>query len=260
VEVIIVDTPAAIGTIVADWVEELLNLTDAPTVGLATGSSPLSVYAELVRRHREGRISFDATTMFLLDEYVGLSPEHPRSNSAFIRSAFTDHIDVRPSAVHFPAGDAGDPGAAGREYERRVAAAGGIDIQLLGVGRNGHIGFNEPGSSLVSRTRLKTLTEETRTDNARFFDSPHEVPRHVLTQGVGTILEARHVVLVAAGVAKADAIAGAVEGPVTAICPASALQLHPRATVVVDEQAAANLSNADYYRAAYRHSLGCPDI
>ena len=255
-EIIIVDTPAAIGTIVADAVEDLLNSTDTPTVGLATGSSPLPVYTELVRRHRAGRISFRGTTMFLLDEYVGLPPEHPQSNSSFIRSAFIDHIDVRRTAMHVPAGEANDLSAAGREFEQRIAAAGGIDFQLLGVGRNGHIGFNEPVSSLGSRTRVKTLSDETRADNARFFDSSNEVPRHVLTQGIGTILEARHLVLVAAGAAKADAIARAVEGPVTAMCPASALQLHPRATVVVDEHAAANLRHTDYYRAAYCHNIG----
>ena len=255
-EIIIVDTPAAIGTIVADAVEDILNSTDNPTVGLATGSSPLPVYTELVRRHRARRISFGGTTMFLLDEYVGLPPEHPQSNSAFIRGAFIDHIDVALAAVHAPAAEADDLGAAAREFEQRIAAAGGIDIQILGVGRNGHIGFNEPVSSFGSRTRLKTLTDETRADNARFFDRAEEVPRHVLTQGVGTILESRHLVLLAAGAAKADAIARAVEGPVTALCPASALQLHPRATVVVDERAAAKLRYADYYRAAYRHDPG----
>ena len=259
-EIVIVDTPVAIGRIVADAVADLVGSTDAPTAGLATGSSPLPVYAELIRRHRADRISFSGMTMFLLDEYVGLPLGHPQSNSVVIRGAFTDHIDVRRAAVHGPAGDADDLEAACREYEQRIAAAGGIDLQLLGVGRNGHIGFNEPVSSLGSRTRLKTLTDETRADNARFFDSLNEVPRHVLTQGIGTLLEARHLVLVAAGAAKADAIARAVEGPVTAMCPASALQLHSRATVVVDEPAAANLRHADYYRAAYRQKPGRPRI
>lgn len=254
-EVIIVDTPANIGTIVADTVSDLFDSTDAPTLGLATGSSPLPVYAELIRRHRAGTVSFKGATMFLLDEYVGLPAEHPQSNRSFIRREFVDHIDVRPAAVHYPAGAVDDP-AAGRRYEERIAAAGGIDLQLLGVGRNGHIGFNEPTSSLGSRTRRTTLTAATRADNARFFDSPEEVPRHVLTQGIGTILEARRLVLVAAGGVKADAVAAAVEGPLTAMCPASALQLHPHATVVVDRRAAANLCCADYYRSVYRQGLG----
>ncbi|TPX05282.1 glucosamine-6-phosphate deaminase, partial [Schumannella luteola] len=156
-----------------------------------------------------------------------------------------------PTLVHVPGDDGGEIATAGQRYEAAIAAAGGVDIQVLGIGRTGHIGFNEPGSSFASRTRVKTLTEATRLDNARFFDSIDDVPRHCLTQGLGTILDARALVLLAFGEAKADAIAGAVEGPVSASLPGSAIQLHPEVTVLVDEAAASKLRFADYYRYAW---------
>jgi glucosamine-6-phosphate deaminase len=157
--------------------------------------------------------------------------------------------------VRVPGDDGLPTEGAGERYERDIEAAGGVDLQVLGIGRTGHIGFNEPGSSLVSRTRVKTLTEETRADNARFFDSPDEVPRHCLTQGLGTILKARHLVLLAFGSAKAEAIAGAVEGPVSASLPGSAIQLHPLVTVIVDEEAGAKLVHRDYYRFSWENRL-----
>jgi glucosamine-6-phosphate deaminase len=248
VEVVISSTPERV---VADAIEALLERKADAVLGLATGSSPLPVYDELARRHGEGRLSFAATTAFLLDEYVGLPPDHEQSYRAVIEREFTARVDFDRHRVHGPDGQAADLPAACAGYEAAIAAAGGVDLQLLGVGGDGHIGFNEPGSSLASRTRLKTLTAQTRVDNARFFDSIDDVPRHVLTQGVGTILDARHLVLVATGEAKADAVAKTVEGPVTAFFPASALQLHPHASVVVDEAAASRLELADYYRQAY---------
>jgi glucosamine-6-phosphate deaminase len=240
-----------IGGLVADAIEFLLRSKQAPVLGLATGSSPLPVYAELVRRHREGRVSFAHARAFLLDEYVGLDPSRPQSYRRFIDDHIGGLVDFADDAVAGPDAMAEDLDAACAAYERAIREAGGVDLQLLGIGRDGHIGFNEPSSSLASRTRLKTLTMRTRADNARFFDSPDEVPHHVLTQGIGTILEARHLVLVAIGAAKAEAIAKAVEGPVSARCPASALQLHPHATVVIDEAAASALELADYYRETY---------
>ncbi|MFG1929675.1 glucosamine-6-phosphate deaminase [Mycobacterium sp. NPDC048908] len=225
----------------------------ATTLGLATGSSPLSVYRELIRRHRKEGLSFAEVQVFLLDEYVGLPPSHPQSYAHVIRDEFTRHIDIVDDRVHSPDGAADDIFAAAAEYDMRITQAGPVDIQLLGIGGNGHIGFNEPGSSLGSRTRVKTLTEQTRHDNARFFAGIDEVPRHVITQGLGTICEARHLVLIASGGHKADAIAAAVEGPLTASCPASVLQLHPHVTVVIDEAAAADLKNADFYRYALKH-------
>jgi glucosamine-6-phosphate deaminase len=256
VEVVIAASQAEIGAIVADAIETLLRRRPDAVLGLATGSSPLPVYDELERRCQDGRLSFASATAFLLDEYVGLPPEHPQSYRAVIHREFTSRVDLDVERVHGPDGLAEDLPAACAAYEEAIRTAGGIDLQLLGVGGDGHIGFNEPGSSLASRTRLKTLTGQTREDNARFFGSIDDVPRHVLTQGVGTILEARHLVLVAAGARKADAIAKTVEGPVSAFFPASALQLHPHASVVIDGAAAARLSLTDYYRETY---AGKPD-
>jgi glucosamine-6-phosphate deaminase len=253
--VIVADAPAA-GVVGADIVTALLTRRSDAVLGLATGSSPLPVYGELIRRCRRGDLSLAATTAFLLDEYVGLPPSHPASYRRFIDQELAGRVDLPPSQVNGPDGCATDIAAECARYEQAIADAGGVDVQLLGIGADGHIGFNEPGSSLGSRTRIKTLTDQTRRDNARFFDGLDEVPRHVMTQGVGTILDARHLVLVATGAAKAEPLARAVEGPVTAMVPASALQLHPHVTVVVDEEAAVGLQLADYYREAFRSKPG----
>jgi glucosamine-6-phosphate deaminase len=240
------------GNTVADVIDQVVR-SGATTIGLATGSSPLSVYRELIRRHRDDGLTFAGVQAFLLDEYVGLPPSHPQSYAHVIRAEFTDHVDIDSARVHGPDGIAEDIFAAAEHYDEAIKEAGPVDVQLLGIGANGHIGFNEPGSSLGSRTRVKTLTEQTRHDNARFFSSIDEVPRHVITQGLGTISSARHLVLIATGAHKAEAVAAAVEGPVTASCPASVLQLHPHVTVVVDDAAAAQLTNADFYRYALKH-------
>jgi glucosamine-6-phosphate deaminase len=216
---------------------------------VATGSSPLPVYRELIGRHEAGTgPDYADVQVFTLDEYVGLPDGSEASYRATIARELTDPLGIDPARVHGPDPAPDGLADAGRRYEAAIAEAGGVDLQLLGIGSDGHLAFNEPGSSLVSRTRIKTLTEQTRRDNARFFGSPSEVPRHVLTQGLGSIRDARHLVLVAAGEAKAAAIAAAVEGPVTASCPASVLQLHPHATVLVDEAAASGLARAAYYR------------
>lgn len=251
-EVVICTSAEEIGRHVADVYEEVLRRPD-PVIGLATGSSPLLAYQELIRRHREDGLSFAGATAFLLDEYVGLPASHPESYAAVIRRELADHVDLAPTRVHSPDGTAKDLPAECARYEALIARAGGIDVQLLGIGTDGHVGFNEPMSSLSSRTRPKTLTEQTRQDNARFFGSVDEVPRHVLTQGLGTIGEARHLVLVATGEGKAEAVAAAVEGPLSARCPASVLQWHPHATVFVDEAAASRLEFAEYYRHALAH-------
>jgi glucosamine-6-phosphate deaminase len=253
VEVVIVDGPDEAGTLVGGAIATLVTARPAAVLGLATGSSPLTVYADLARRCAAGTLTLAGARAFLLDEYVGLPPGAPESYRAFIRAHFQAGVDIPPDAVQGPDVTAADLTAACARYEAAIAGAGGVDLQLLGIGTDGHIGFNEPGSSLASRTRIKTLTDRTRQDNARFFRSPAEVPRHVVTQGVGTILEARHLVLLAYGGAKADAVARAVEGPVTAMVPGSALQLHPHATVVVDSAAAGGLRLADYYRETWRH-------
>ena len=250
-EVVIVPSPVAAADVVAGIVGRVLAGTAHPVLGLATGSSPLGAYGVLIERCRRGEISFAAADAVLLDEYLGLPVEHPQAYRAFIRRELTDHVDLPPARLHGPdVGCADVPGLC-RRYEALLVELGGVDVQLLGIGSDGHIGFNEPGSSLGSRTRIKTLTDETRRDNARFFGSLDEVPHHVITQGLATIGDARHLVLVATGAGKAAPIGRAVEGPLTAMCPASVLQLHPHATVVVDEDAAADLVHADYYRAVF---------
>ncbi len=250
-EIVVVSDPLAASKLVADAIGELLLRRPEAVLGLATGSSPLATYDELIARHRSGEVTFAGVTAFLLDEYIGLPHGHPESYLEFIRRHFTDAIDIDRANVHCPDGAATDLPEACAAYEQAIRSAGGIDLQLLGIGGDGHVGFNEPTSSLGSRTRVKTLTDQTRRDNARFFRGIDEVPQHVLTQGIGTILEARHLVLIATGVSKAAPIAAAVEGPLTSMVPASAIQLHPHATVVVDEAAASRLQLLQYYRTTY---------
>ena len=227
----------------------LVSREPKAVLGLATGSSAEPVYENLVSRYQAGEVSFRQVRAFQLDEYVGLPADHPESYRSTIRRQVTERLDLDPAEVRGPDANATDLLAACAAYEEEIAAVGGVDLQLLGIGTDGHIGFNEPGSSLGSRTRLKTLTAQTRIDNARFFGGDLEkVPRHCITQGVGTIMSARHLVMAVWGEQKADAVAACVEGPVSALVPASALQLHPHATVVCDEAAAAKLTHAQYYR------------
>lgn len=251
-EIIIQPTAQDVARVAADVYQQYVT-QDGAVLGLATGSTPEGMYRELIRRHEEEGLSFAGTEAFLLDEYVGLPKEHEESYYRTIRRVFTEHIDIDDSKVYSPNGVSDKPSEAAREYDALIKEHGGVDIQLLGIGSDGHIGFNEPGSSLQSRTRLKTLHPQTIKDNARFFDSPEEVPVHVLTQGLGTISEAGHLLLLALGEGKADAVAATVEGPVSAFCPASVLQLHPHATVVMDEAAASKLKFAEYYRYAFEH-------
>jgi len=246
-EVVILPDAAAVARVGADVVEAVVRGRPAPVLGLATGSSPVPLYRELARRHREAGLSFAATRAFLLDDYVGLAPDHPQRYAAVIRRDFAAGVDLPDDALDWPHGDAPDLPAECARYEAAIAAAGGVDVQILGIGADGHLAFNEPGSSLSSRTRAKTLTARTREDNARFFGSVAEVPLHVVTQGLGTILEARQLLMVATGDAKAGPVARAVEGPVSAACPASVLQLHQRATVLLDQAAAANLEHREHY-------------
>ena len=251
-EVVVLDTPDAVAHAGAQAFVETVQSTPDAVLGLATGSSPVGVYALLQRRCADGEVSFAACSAFTLDEYVGLSPDHPQLYRAVIRRDFVDGIDMPASRLHSPDGAAADIPAACRAYEEAIAASGGVDVQILGIGTDGHIAFNEPGSSLASRTRIKTLTAQTRRDNGRFFDGDVDaVPTHCLTQGVGTIMRARHVVLVATGAAKAEAVSRFVEGPVTASCPASALQWHPHVTVLLDADAAGRLERLEYYRETY---------
>ncbi len=250
-EVVILPHAQDLAGLAADAVVRLLRRQPQAVLGLATGSSPLGVYRELIRRHRAGEVTFARSRAFLLDEYVGLPADHPQRYRRVIADEFEDHVDFPVGAVHGPDGLADDIAAACAAYEGAISGAGGVDLQLLGIGTDGHIAFNEPGSSLSSRTRVKTLTRQTREDNARFFGSVDEVPPHVVTQGLGTIAAARHVVLLASGEAKADAVRRMVEGPVSASCPASVLQFHPHATVLLDDAAAADLALAGYFRETF---------
>lgn len=242
-EILIRPTADAVARTAADLVDSAVRAAGSHgiTLGLATGSSPEGLYAELIRRHREEGLSFAHARAFLLDEYRGLPAEHPQSYYATIRRILTGALDIPDDAVRSPRGDAADAAAEAARYDASIAAAGGVDLQILGVGRNGHIAFNEPTCSLASRTREVRLTASTIEANSRFFDSPQDVPTSALTQGIGTILEARRIVLIAQGEQKAEAIAQAVEGPIAALWPVTALQLHPHATLVIDDAAAAQL-------------------
>ncbi|PWB98133.1 glucosamine-6-phosphate deaminase [Homoserinimonas hongtaonis] len=257
-EVVIVEDAEVAGRLAADMIEHLVRRNPCAVLGLATGSTPLTTYRSLAQRD----LDFSRVRAFALDEYVGLEPGHPQSYRAVIDREVVATLGLDPAMVRVP----GDDGvldaaldgpleaaleAAADRYERAIETAGGIDLQILGIGANGHIGFNEPGSSLASPTRVKALTRQTREDNARFFASVDEVPRHCITQGLGTILRARHLVLLAFGDRKADAVAAAIEGAVSSSTPGSVVQLHPRVTAIVDEAAASRLRFADYYREAW---------
>ena len=229
-EIIIQPTPADASVIAARIIAQLVRRKPNCVLGLATGSTPVATYKELIRMHREEGLDFSHVTTFNLDEYVGLPPEHAQSYHEFMRENLFRHINVNPQRIHIPNGMA-------------------ADVPNLGIGSDGHIGFNEPTSSLASRTRIKTLTERTRQDNARFFDNDlSQVPMHCITMGVGTIMECRQVLLLAFGANKANAVAEAVEGPISAMNPASILQMHEVAKVLMDEPASANLRKRDYYR------------
>ncbi|MFF4399275.1 glucosamine-6-phosphate deaminase [Streptomyces sp. NPDC001480] len=253
-EVVIVPDAESGGELIAEAMAQLLRRKPGALLGVATGSTPLPIYRALAAKVRAGAVDAAQARIAQLDEYVGLPAEHPESYRSVLRREVLEPLGIAMDAFMGPDGTAEDVQGASEAYDRALAEAGGVDLQLLGIGTDGHIGFNEPCSSLSSRTRIKTLTEQTRIDNARFFEGDIEqVPHHVITQGIGTILEARHLVLLATGEGKADAVAATVEGPVAAVCPASALQLHPHATVVVDDAAASKLKLADYFRHTYAH-------
>lgn len=227
--------------IIADRLRRKPNLV----LGLATGSTPLGLYKELIRMYNEEGLDFSKVTTFNLDEYVGLPPSHDQSYHYFMYKNFLDHINIDKRFTHVPHGMAKDITAFCEWYENRIKEAGGVDIQVLGIGANGHIAFNEPGSSLGSRTRIKTLTEKTRKDNARFFKNMDEVPKYAITMGVGTVMDSKEIILLANGANKANAVEAAVEGPVTAMCPASVVQMHQQVFVLLDKEAASGLKG-DY--------------
>jgi glucosamine-6-phosphate deaminase len=251
-EVLICSTPEEVARRAADAVLGALPADPArePVLGLATGSSPLGLYRELAAAATDGRVDFSRAHGFALDEYVGLPEGHPESYREVLLRDVCAVIGLPADRLNVPDGAPCERAALDRvsaAYELAIEQVGGVDVQILGIGGNGHLGFNEPGSSLTSRTRVKRLAGSTRRDNARFFDSLEQVPTHCVTQGLGTISDARRLVLVATGPAKAEAVAAAIEGPLTASCPGSLLQWHPDAIVVLDEDAAAHLVNREYY-------------
>ena len=236
-ELVVLDTPEAIAERAADAIEELLASKPDAVLGTATGSSPLPLYDELVRRCAAGRLSFARVTGFMLDEYVGLPDEHPERYATFMERNLRSRVDMRPGALHGPDALSEDLEAACRDYEAQMAQAGYCDLQILGIGSDGHIGFNEPADAFTRITHKVALKESTIAANARFFTSQDEVPREAMSMGIGTIFRARHIVLLASGAEKAEAVRDAVKGAITPRVPASILQLHPSVTLIVDQEA-----------------------
>ena len=225
----------------AELVSDQIRRCPSGVIGFATGSTPIGLYRRLIRDHRAG-LKMSGITTFNLDEYVGLEPDHPQSYRTFMQEHLFDHVDVDPDRVHIPDGMADDVDGFCREYERRIEEAGGIDLQILGIGANGHLAFNEPGSSLGSRTRSTVLTKKTMQDNARFFERYEQVPRRAITMGLATIMDARKLLILACGKGKALAVQAMLEGPVTATCPASIVQHHPFVHVLLDEASSSGLT------------------
>lgn len=254
-EVIIRDTAEEVSLLGAQVVAQLLRRKPRCVLGLATGRTPVALYRELIRLHQTEHLDFSQVATFNLDEYVGLAPDHPQSYHYYMKENLFRHINIPAGATHIPNGCAPDLRLHCHEYETAIQKTGGIDLQLLGIGSNGHIGFNEPTGSLRSRTWVKILSEKTLKDNASHFATPDEQPRHVITMGIGTILDARHCVVLACGPQKSHAVKAMIEGAVSAMCPASALQFHPRTTVIIDTPAAARLDYAEHYRWVEQHKL-----
>lgn len=254
--VLIGSDPEAVARLAADAVlDGLAHYSNGQqqVLGLATGSSPLGLYRQLALAVSESRADFSTTTGFALDDYIGIPDTHEQSYRQTLINEVCNVIGLPEANLNVPQGNGktvAEVQQAADAYDEAIKAVGGVQVQILGIGANGHLGFNEPGSSLSSRTRIKRLASKTREDNARFFEGIEHVPTHCVTQGLGTILDAGRLVLVAAGESKADAIAAAVEGALSASCPGSVLQLHRDAVVVLDEAAAAKLTQRSYYEDA----------
>ena len=247
-EIIILKNAENVAAMGGELVAELLRVSPAAVLGLATGGTQLALYRTLVARHRTGKVSFRDTTSFNLDEYLGITADNPQSYRAYMKREFFDLIDIDQRNTFLPECVEGqNPVLVGPGYEQQIRDAGGIALQVLGIGGNGHIGFNEPSSSLNSRTRVKTLTRQTFEDNSRLFSGNEFQPTLAITMGIASIMDARRILLLATGENKAEAVSKMIEGPVTAMCPASILQMHERVTVLLDETAAGQLKNRDYY-------------
>jgi len=247
-QVIIFDDAQQVADHAAQWVAELISKKTNPVLGLATGSTPISLYQQLVLKYQAGEISFKNTTSFNLDEYLGIDEENSQSYRHFMNENLFNHVDINKAKTFLPTCSQGEnPREQGLRYEEMINNAGGIDLQILGIGANGHIGFNEPTSSLASRTRIKTLTQQTLSDNSRLFSPDEFQPTLAMTMGIATILDARYVLLMATGENKAKAVKDMVTGALSAVCPASALQMHENAIVVLDKAAASQLDDKEYY-------------
>lgn len=247
-DVVILDSSDAVARAGAAQLRDLLQQKPAAVLGLASGSTPRAMYRYLIEEHRAGRLSFRDAVTFNLDEYIGLRPDDRQSYRSYMQRELFAGIDIDVANTHLPACPPGaDPFAVGPAYESLIRRHGGIDLQVLGIGRNGHIGFNEPTSSLASRTRVKTLTQETLRANRRYFEDADRQPQTAVTMGIATIMEARRILLLATGEDKAEAVRRCVEGAVSAMWPASVLQMHATVTVLIDEAAASRLERRAYY-------------
>jgi len=257
-EVVICSSYDELSKLAAEAVAEVIRNKPNAVIGLATGSSPLGLYKELIRMHKEDGLDFSQVTSFNLDEYVGVAPDHEQSYRRFMNENLFEGINIDIAKTNVPDGLAKDYEAFCKAYEGKIAAAGGIDVQVLGIGSDGHIAFNEPGDSLASRTHTVTLNEQTIEDNARFFEKKEDVPIYACTMGVGTVLDARKCVLVANGKGKVKAVAAMLEGPISSMCTASALQMHNDTQVFLDEEATGGLKLADYYRWIQKNKPNAP--
>lgn len=247
-QVIIYDDAKGVANNAAEWVNTLIQQKNNPVLGLATGSTPISLYQVLVEQHQRGLTSFANVTTFNLDEYYDIADDNPQSYRSFMQHHLFDHVNIDENNTFLPHCKNGqNPREQGIAYEKLIAQAGGIDLQILGIGANGHIGFNEPSSSLTSRTRIKTLTQQTLTDNSRLFSAEEVQPTLAMTMGIATIMDARYVLLMATGKSKAQAVKNMITGSVSAHCPASILQMHENAIILLDKDAASAIDDQHYY-------------
>ncbi len=251
--VLVCSDPEEAAELVAREILEALQEKPDLVLGLATGSTPIGVYHRLVKAHKEEGVDFSRVRTFNLDEYVGLPADHPQSYRFFMKKHLFSGVNIPEENIHFPPTDGPGLQEKCRAFEKAIRDAGGVDIQILGIGSNGHIGFNEPTSSLASRTRVKTLTDRTLRDNSRFYGPGETQPTMATTMGIGTILEAKRILLQAFGERKADAVHACVEGPVTSFWPASVLQFHPDTRLYLDQASASKLTMVPYYQRARKN-------
>ena len=252
-EIIIMEDKKAASCLAAKIVSKQIEKKPDSVLGLATGSTQLPLYKELIKLHKEGTVDFSKITTFNLDEYVGLSSEHPSSYHSYMWKNFFSFINIKKHKIHIPNGLTPDISDHCKQYEGNIRASGGIDLQILGLGSDGHIGFNEPSSSLSSRTRIKTLTKKTIEDNSTLFKNPDDIPKHVITMGVGTIMDSKKCLMLVFGEKKGEAVKQMIEGPISSSIPASILQMHNNTIVIIDKDASSLLGRRDYYKWVYRN-------